>query len=324
MGKYQFFDFDPADVDMAEDVIAGLSRQPKRLSPKYFYDARGSALFEEITRLDEYYLTRTEMALFERVLPEVKASLGDDVCLIEYGSGSSHKIRKLLEVITPKAYVPVDISKEHLVANAKALHRDFPELHLYPVCADITQSFDLPVEVDAMQKVAFFPGSSIGNFEPDDAVAFLRNVHQTVGVGGDMLIGVDRKKPIRVLESAYNDARGVTAEFNLNILAHINERLDANFALEHFTHQARYNDELGCIQMFLRSERDQAVDLVGAQVEFTTGEELHTENSFKYDPHEFADLVRDAEFSVVREWADEQGWFSLFLLEAVSSDDSRV
>ena len=316
MGKYQFFDFNPANVDMAEEVIAGLTSQPKWLSPKYFYDAKGSALFEEITRLDEYYLTRTEMGLFEEILPELKQTFARDICLIEYGSGSSLKIRKLLEAITPVAYVPVDISKDHLVENARELHRDFPDLHVYPVCADITLPLDLPPEVAALKKLAFFPGSSIGNFDPEAAVEFLSNVRTTVGEGGDMLIGVDRKKDEALLRAAYNDAQGVTAEFNLNILAHINARLGANFALEAFSHDARYSTELGCIQMFLRSDSDQSVELLGHTVAFAEGEELHTENSFKYDVSQFTDLADHAGFNTVAEWSDPNDWFSLFLLEA--------
>jgi dimethylhistidine N-methyltransferase len=317
MGNYQFFDFNPPSMDMAEEVMSGLTSDPKRLSPKYFYDAQGSALFEEITELAEYYLTRTEMALFDRILPQVSESLGSNTCLIEYGSGSSRKIRKLLEVISPKAYVPVDISKEHLVANARELHGDFPRLHVYPVCADITQSVALPAETADLKKVAFFPGSSIGNFDPQGAVDFLTNVHRTVGIGGDMLIGVDRKKATQIIETAYNDKQGVTAAFNLNALAHINSKLEADFELEHFSHTARYNEALGCIQMFLRSEKEQTVNLLSEQVKFTTGEELHTENSYKYHSEEFVELAGLASFRVVAEWSDERQWFSLFLLEAI-------
>ena len=318
MSNYQFFDFNPASVDMADEVLAGLTSDPKRLSPKYFYDTQGSELFEQITELDEYYLTRTEIELFDHVLPDVNKALGDDICLIEYGSGSSRKIRKLLEVISPQAYVPVDISREHLVANARELHDDFPQMHVYPICADITQPLKLPDEVADQRKVAFFPGSSIGNFDPHAATEFLHNVRRTVGAGGEMLVGVDRKKEVGVLEAAYNDESGVTAAFNLNILAHINRRLEADFSLKQFVHTARYNQTLGCMQMFLCSQAEQTVNVLREQVEFSSGEELHTENSYKYHPKEFAQLAASANFRVARDWTDAREWFSLFLLEATA------
>lgn len=315
-GEFVFFDFEPDHGDIAAEVLAGLSSQPKRISPKYFYDARGSALFEQITELDEYYPTRTEMALFDAHLGEIAERVGDHVCLIEYGSGSSKKIRKVLQSITPLAYVPIDISLEHLRANAWALHQDFPHVNVYPVCADITQSFELPDATADLTRVGFFPGSSIGNFEPAEAQRFLHTVHQTLGSGASLIIGVDRKKPVEILERAYNDADGVTAEFNLNLLHHLNERLGADFQVEQFSHDARYNETLGCVQMFLKSEQRQQVNIAGQSVSFAAGEELHTENSYKYHPHEFKALAKAADFSVDLEWTDERDYFSLYLLTA--------
>jgi dimethylhistidine N-methyltransferase len=314
-GSYAFHDNKPAQQEMAMEVLRGLGAQPKTLSPKYFYDAKGSELFDRITELDEYYLTRTEMSLFDAHMQDIARHLGDNVCLIEYGSGSSVKIRKLLEAVTPAAYVPVDISDEHLQENAKALHADFPNLSVLPVCADFTQLFALPDAVADMTKVGFFPGSSIGNFDPPGAQQFLQNVRTTVGHGGAMLIGVDRKKSVAVLEQAYNDAQGVTAAFNLNSLVHINKELNANFDVEQFSHVARYNEDLGCIQMFLQSEVDQQVEIGGATISFAEAECLHTENSYKYHPEEFLDLAASAGFAEVAHWSDAKDWFTLYLLQ---------
>ncbi len=316
-GNYAFYNREPALQAMAEEVLEGLTRHPKRLSPKYFYDARGSALFEEITELDEYYLTRTEMGLFDTHASDIAEHIGDNVCLIEYGSGNSRKIRKLLEAVSPSAYVPVDISNEHLQENARALHADFPTLHVYPVCADFTKPVAVPAAVDGLTRVGFFPGSSIGNFNPEDAREFLIGVRETVGSGGALLIGVDRKKSVEILERAYNDARGVTAAFNLNALAHLNQRLDADFALDGFVHDARYNADEGCIQMFLRSTREQVVNVAGVAISFADGEMIHTENSYKYDTDEFIALAADASFALDSQWSDERGWFSLYLLRGV-------
>jgi len=314
-GEYVFFDYKPQQANMASEVLKGLGSEPKFISPKYFYDQRGSELFERITELDEYYVTRTEMALFDDHLPDIARSLGRELCLIEYGSGSSMKIRKLLETISPKAYVPVDISGDHLQENARALHRDFPQLNVYPVCADITQHFALPPVTVGLSKVGFFPGSSIGNFEPRLAQKFLSTVRETTGVGGALIIGVDRKKPVEVLEDAYNDAEGVTAAFNLNVLRHINQALGADFDVRGFTHVARYNEDEGCIQMFLQSKRDQTVHVAGETIRIANGEILHTENSYKYDPDEFLNLASNAGFSQTAVWSDARDWFSLYLLQ---------
>ena len=315
IGEFAFFDYEPDGVDIVTEVMAGLTSDPKHISPKYFYDQRGSELFEAITELDEYYLTRTELGLFNAHLPEIAALLGDNLCVVEYGSGSSLKIRKFLEAVTPTAYVPIDISQDHLRENARALHQDFPWLHVYPVCADFTQPLELPKVTADMNKVGFFPGSSIGNFEPRAACEFLKNVSSELGAGGSLLIGVDRKKALDVLHSAYNDADGVTAEFNRNVLVHLNDRLDATFDVEQFEHEARYNEDDGCIQMFLRSASHQVVEIDGQVVEFAEEEELHTENSYKFHPEEFLALASEAGFIQKRMWSDQRNWFSLFLLE---------
>ena len=314
--RYQFFDHSPDASDMYQEVLTGLQAVPKRLPPKYFYDEEGSRLFEAITRLPEYYPTRTEMSLFNRCEQSLAEALGNDACLVEYGSGSSQKIRKVLQRARPQAYVPVDISAEHLEVQSAALSRDFPWLKVYPTCADFTQPFKLPEPVSELPKVGFFPGSSIGNFEPKGAVNFLRNVLQTLGQEGQMLVGVDRKKDAAVLEAAYNDAQGVTARFNLNLLHHINAQLGASFEPDNFVHEARYNEVLGCIQMFLRSRIAQKVILGDEEISFAEGETIHTESSYKYDPAEFIALARRGGFDTEAWWTDENSWFALYLLRA--------
>ena len=314
-GQFVFFDYEPDGVDMATEVIEGLTSSPKFISPKYFYDQRGSELFEAITKLDDYYLMRTELELFSEHFSELAALLRDNLCVIEYGSGSSLKIRKLLEALAPVAYVPIDISQEHLLDNARALHQDFPWLDIYPVCADFAQPLALPKVTAGLNKLGFFPGSSVSNFEPAAACAFLKTVSAELRPGGSLLIGVDRKKPADILNRAYNDSEGVTAEFNRNVLLHVNKRLDATFDVKQFRHEARYNDLDGCIQMFLRSAVEQIVEVNGQFVKFAEDEELLTENSYKFHPEEFLALATEAGFAVVRQWTDKRNWYSLFLLE---------
>jgi dimethylhistidine N-methyltransferase len=315
-GRFEFFDFEPDVADMREEVLAGLHARPKRLPPKYFYDEAGSKLFEAITQLPEYYLTRTELSLFDEHLDELAGAVGKGVCLVEYGSGTSLKIRKLLGRARPAAYVPVDISAGHLLAQSRALHRDHPWLDVFPACADFTTAFELPEPVRDLPRVGFFPGSSIGNFDAGGAVTFLRNARRTLGAGARLLVGVDRKKSRRVLEAAYNDAAGVTARFNLNMLAHVNRRLGADFDLDAFAHEAGYDEAAGCIRMFLRSRVDQQVSVAGEAISFAAGERIHTENSHKYDLGEFAGLAARGGFAVERMWTDRDAWFALFLLQA--------
>ncbi len=314
---YEYFDLQPARMDMRSAVLQGLHANPKHVSPMYFYDAHGSELFEQITELPEYYLTRTEIALFERHSDEIARRIGGNACVVEYGSGSSRKIRKLLETARPTAYVPVDISADHLQANARALHQDYPWLNVYPTCTDFTQPFSLPEAVASLVKTGFFPGSSIGNFEPPAAVRLLQGVHQTLGQGAHLLIGVDRKKSVALLEAAYDDSVGVTAEFNLNLLDHLNKTLDATFDRNLFRHQATYNAEIGAVQMHLISLQDQSVEVAGETVTFAKDEALHTENSFKYHPEEFLDLAAQAGFTADAQYSDSKEWYSIYLLTAV-------
>ena len=314
--EYRFFDQRPPSSALLDEVIEGLTEEPKRIAPKFFYDERGSRLFEAITRLPEYYLTRTEMGLFDVCLPEVRDRFGEGGCLVEYGAGSTVKIRRLLEELRPGAYLPVDISRCHLERCARTLHADHPHLSVYPMCADMTAPFGLPEVVAGLDKLGFYPGSSIGNFEPGDAQAFLRQVAATLGAGSRLLIGVDRKKDIGLLEAAYNDSAGVTAEFNLNILHHLNAALATEIDPAGFRHRAAYNEASGCVQMFLESRKDQSARVDGRIVEFTQGERVHTENSYKYDLGQFAELAKGGGFKVEASWSDADAYFTLFLLQA--------
>ena len=314
MSVYKFFDLAPVLREMREEVLEGLSAPQKSLSPKFFYDEHGSQLFDEITRLPEYYPTRTETELFETHSEKIASHFTGAVTLLEYGSGSSRKIRALLEGMKPAAYVPLDISGEHLETSAKTLQADYDWLDIYAVCADYSQSIVLPPEIPLNQPMAFFPGSSIGNFAPDRAAEFLGRVRSLVGSGGKLLIGVDRKKDKAVLESAYNDAAGVTAAFNLNVLTHLNRELSGDFDITKFAHRAIYNDQVGSIQMYLESKVAQRVELGGQTIEFAASEEIHTENSYKYHPEEFEALAAQAGWQSELHLTDADDYFSVFLL----------
>ena len=296
-----------------EEILQGLCETQKTISSKYFYDEHGSELFTEITRQPEYYLTRTEIGLLRHYADEITQEIGEDCLLIEYGSGSSEKIRILLENLRPMAYVPLDISKEYLAAAAGALALEFPWLEVHATCLDFTDDFRLPFTMDA-KRVAFFPGSSIGNFGRTETGEFLARVRRLVGQGGGMLIGVDLKKDPALLNAAYNDANGITESFNLNILNHLNEKFDADFDVSEFEHLAEYEADRGCVAMYLRSRANQEVDIAGTQIKFSAGERIHTENSHKYFADEFIDMARDAGFSEHKLWTDADEWFGVFYL----------
>ena len=299
---------------MRVEVLEGLCAEQKYVAPKYFYDERGSQLFDEITRLPEYYPTRTETELFESHSGQIASHFSGAVTLIEYGSGSSRKIRALLEGMRPAAYVPLDISGEHLETSAKTLQNDYDWLDIFAVCADYSQTIELPPEIPRNQPMGFFPGSSIGNFVPADAAQFLARVRSLVGDGGKLLVGVDRKKDKKILEAAYNDSPGVTAAFNLNVLTHLNRELEGNFVPENFVHRAIYNEELGSIQMYLESRTAQQVQLAGQTLNFTSGEKIHTENSYKYHPDEFVALAESVGWHSELHLTDSNEYFSVFLL----------
>jgi dimethylhistidine N-methyltransferase len=300
----------------ARDAIGDLSQQPKRLSPKYFYDATGSELFEAITRLPEYYPTRTELGILRDRGGEIAAIVPDGAALIEFGAGATTKVRLLLEKSAFAAYVPVDISGDFLHAQAATLRKDFPDLAIYPVAADFTAPFALPAEIAGMPKVGFFPGSTIGNFEPHEASRFLRSAREILGHGAQMIVGADLEKDERVLYDAYNDAAGVTARFNLNVLVRMNRELGGNFDLSAFTHRAIYNRERHRIEMHLISKKQQAVRMLGTSFSFRPGESIHTENSYKYSIERFAALARGAGWQVRESWTDAKAMFSVHALVA--------
>jgi dimethylhistidine N-methyltransferase len=301
---------------MARDVLAGLRATPKVVSPKYFYDDIGARLFESITRLPEYYPTRTELSILRTYADDIAAAIGPSVTLVEFGSGAAVKVRLLLDALDrPTAYVPIDISTEQLVRVARERRREYPALAVQPVCADYTMRVSLPPLVAGSRRVAFFPGSTIGNFHPAEATAFLSRVREMIGPTGAMILGVDRRKDPRILHSAYNDAAGVTAEFNLNLLARFNRELDGVFDLDGFEHRAFFNDAQSRIEMHLESLRDQVAWVAGTSVEFARGETIHTENSYKYDAARLAALVEPAGFRVTCTWTDPNDWFWVVLLD---------
>lgn len=317
-GRVRLHDLEPELEDFQQAVLAGLSATPKTLPCKFFYDQRGSQLFDAICQLPEYYPTRTEIAILERCAPEIAERTGGPCLLLEYGSGSSVKIRTLLDRLDIAAYVPIDISKEHMLEAADTLLESYPALHILAVCADYSQPLDLAAVADAadaaLPRVGFFPGSSIGNFGRAPALAFLRNAARHLGAGGALVVGADLKKDRAVLEAAYNDADGVTAAFNLNLLSRINAELGGDFDLGGFRHRALWNADAGRIEMHLESARTQTVQLGGRSFRFSAGESIHTENSYKYSLDEFRALAREAGFTPETVWTDDNEWFSVHFL----------
>ncbi len=309
-------DQQPSDSDVESEVLEGLTSNPKRLSPKFFYDQRGSELFEQITELPEYYPTRTEIAIMEQRVDEIAERVGPKASLIEFGSGSSTKTRILLRHLTDlAAYVPVDISGDHLLDTARSLAEDYPDLEILPVAADFTQPFDLPSPRTMPERnVVFFPGSTIGNFAPDKAVELLNVMAAEAKPGGAAIVGVDLKKDPAILEAAYNDSQGVTAEFNLNVLRRINEELDADFDLLAFEHRAIYNEGAGRIEMNLVSRRHQTVNISGEIIDFRKDESILTECSYKFTCEEFVAMVAQAGFEVETVWTDKDRLFSVQFL----------
>ena len=308
--------FDEPTTAFASDVIDDLSQHPKRLSPKYFYDAAGSELFEQITVLPEYYPTRTELAILRDRGREISAIIPRGAALVEFGAGATTKVRLLLNESAFGAYVPVDISGDFLKAQADALRKDFPDLGVYPVTADFTAPFALPDAVKAMPKVGFFPGSTLGNFEPHEACRFLRSARDILGKDAQMVIGVDLEKDERLLYQAYNDAAGVTARFNLNVLVRINSELGGNFDTSGFIHRAIYNRDRHRIEMHLISKKAQSARVLGRNFSFRAGESIHTESSYKYSLERFTALARGSGWTPRESWTDSAGMFSVHALVA--------
>ncbi|HEX5322351.1 MAG TPA: L-histidine N(alpha)-methyltransferase [Capsulimonadaceae bacterium] len=311
-----------ARAGLLADVLAGLADSQKTLPCKYFYDERGSQLFEEICDLDEYYPTRTETAIMCGSSNEMAALFAPGALLVEYGSGSSTKTRILLDHLPAiSAYIPVDISREHLGASCKKLSEAYPHLEILPVCADYTDHFDLPdFGFKPNGVMAYFPGSTIGNFHPDEAVEFLTRIADLCGRGGGLLIGVDLKKDLATLELAYNDRSGVTAEFNLNLLRRINRETGSDFAIDQFHHHALYNPWQGRIEMHLVSRRDQKVRVGEREISFEAGESILTECSYKYTITQFAALAKKAGFQVKQVWTDPRAYFSVQYLTVARAE----
>lgn len=305
-----------ADPAFRADVIAGLTRRPRAIPARWFYDRRGSELFEAITDLPEYYPTRTEIAILERIAPEVAAIAGEGRAVVEFGSGSSTKTPILLRAVAPSAYVPIDISGDFLRESSRVLSAAFPELLVLPFEADFMQALTLPRTIAATPKLGFFPGSTIGNMTPLMAVDLLRAMRGSLGEGSLLLIGMDRIKDEAVLVPAYDDAAGVTAAFNLNLLERINRELDGTVPVDAFRHEAVWNDDRARIEMHLKAERDISFDVDGRSFSIAAGETIHTENSHKYGPRDARILLRSGGWTPVAHWTDPDERFAVYLAEA--------
>jgi dimethylhistidine N-methyltransferase len=308
-----YHDFSPRENDFHGDVLKGLSHKPRMIPPKYFYDKRGSELFDQICQQPEYYPTRTETGLLEYYAAEIAEHIGPGCIMVELGSGASEKARLLFDALKPAGYMGVDISEEFLLESTKQLAREYPWLEVHAVCADFSSTLRIPEHYDQLH-VAFYPGSRSGNFDPDDAVTFMEQVAGVVGSDGKFLIGVDLKKDEAILNAAYNDAAGITALFNLNLLERMKNELGAEFEPGAFAHQAFYNEADGRIEMHLVSTRNTRLIVDNKPFVFHLGDSIHTENSYKYSLEEFRSLAHRAGFEVEKVWTDRKQYFSLQLL----------
>lgn len=314
----EIIDFEPKTGNIIKEILAGLSQSQKTIDPKFLYDKKGSEIFERICKLPEYYPTRSEFLILKENAADMARLIGPEALIIEPGSGNGRKVRILLKCLKKiKGYVPVEIDRDILLRMTTELHDEFPELKVLPVCADFTQNIDLPLSVDFQEgkKVIFFPGSTIGNFHPSDAVSFLKRIGKLAGTGGGLLIGVDLKKNKKIFELAYDDPAGVTAAFNLNLLERLNREVDATFDLENFDHEAIYNEELGRVEMHLKSKVPQLVKVNQTMFRFKEGETIHTECSYKYTVEEFCELCSKAKFKVKKLWMDQKKLFCVYYLE---------
>jgi dimethylhistidine N-methyltransferase len=315
-GAFGFHDLAPSEENFRDAVFAGLNRTPKSLPCKFFYDERGSELFVRICEVPEYYLTRTEIAILEEFAGAIARQIGAHCRLVEFGSGASVKVRILLAALDrPAAYIPVDISRELLREAAAQLAADFPGLPVVAVCADYTRPFQLPpVAGSPGKRVGFFPGSTIGNFEPEAVVRFLRNCAELLGPKGEMLVGADLKKDPAILDAAYNDRAGTNAAFNLNLLERINRELGGDLNTDRFAHVAFYNAEQGRMELYLKSLADQRATIAGRRFRFAAEELIHTENSYKFAVDEFHALAERAGFAPVHTWTDRNELFGVYYL----------
>jgi len=305
-----------ADPDFRRDVLAGLAAPIRAIPARWFYDRRGSELFEAITRLPEYYLTRTETTLLERRCPDVAGITGPGHAVVEFGSGASVKTRILLAAAEPAAYVPIDISGDFLRDAAASLAEDFPALPVHPIEADFTRPIDLPAELQALPKLGFFPGSTIGNLVPATGVDLLRAMRRTLGTGAWLFIGFDRVKSADELLRAYDDDSGVTAQFNLNLLHRINRELGGDIPVDAFRHRVLWNERLSRIEMHLEAAHDVEFDVAGTRFAMRAGETIHTENSHKYGERDARLLLLAGGWTPAEEWADDEARFALVLARA--------
>ena len=307
----------PLDASgIVEDVLCGLTASRKTLPPKLFYDDEGARLFEQICTLDEYYLTRTELSILRGSIGEIAERVGPRSALVEYGSGAGVKIRLLLDaLIDPAAYVPIDISHEQLARVSSELAGDYPHVAIRPLCADYTRPIALPHLPEHDRRLGFFPGSTIGNFHPAEAAAFLRRIRRAVGTGGMLLLGVDRRKDAATLNAAYDDRDGVTAAFNLNVLRRINRELGANFDLSRFRHRAFFNEDAGRVEMHIEATEAHDVLIGATRIPFAQGESIWTESSYKYDRDQLATVTTAAGFAIERLWTDagDRFWVALLI-----------
>ena len=317
LGGHRFVGGELPAVNFRKDVLEGLARPQKALPPKYFYDAAGSKLFERICRLREYYPTRTELGITRRHLQDMARFAGKGCTLLEYGSGESLKTRLLIRAMQPSVYMPVDISTDALRGAVKRLEREFPKLGIVAVTADFSHPLTVPAYRGSARLVVYFPGSTIGNLRRDEAQAFLKMTRGQVGPRGAMIVGVDLKKDANVLHAAYNDAKGVTAAFNVNLLARINRELAGDFDARLFGHYAFYNPMAGRIEMHLVAREAHTVNVGDYRFSFYRGESIHTENSYKYSVEEFSALASYAGFKISKVWTDQRRWFGVFGLTAV-------
>jgi dimethylhistidine N-methyltransferase len=296
-----------------QEIVRDLQRTQARISPKFFYDKTGSTLFHRITTLEEYYPTRMERAILEKASEEIARSIGECWTVIEPGAGSCEKAEHLCRLLRPRSFVGVDISADYLADGVERLRGTLPGLSVHAVAGDLTEELLLPPDLPMPRRTVFFPGSSVGNFEPDEAVALLSRILRLLDSDGLLLLGVDLQKPIDVLEAAYNDSDGVTEAFNLNILNHVNRLIGGNFRAADWLHRAYFNKERSRIEMHLEARRATAVAWSGGRRRFKQGESIHTENSYKYSLESFRDLLERAGFDRSEVWTDDQGWYALFL-----------
>lgn len=312
--NFIFQDLKPKLVDFRSEVIRGLSSERKKIAPKFFYDNAGSKIFERITELEEYYLTRSEMSILRKNGVAIRTILEKGACLIEFGGGNLSKGRVFLDLISPEIYVPIDISKDFLCTSAIMLAEERPDLTVWAVCSDFMKTVAVPGLPSDSRKIGIFLGSSIGNFEPHESRKFLKECARHFNPGDMIIIGMDNKKDKAILERAYNDSAGLTAEFNLNLLRRINRALDGNIDINNFTHYAFYNQEKGRIEMRLVCREDATYTVAGREFHFKSGESIHTENSYKYSREDVDALINGTGFKIDQVFRSSDGFFSLYFL----------